>query len=63
MNGKDISKAGVVVHAFDPSTQEDSLEFEDRLVYGASSRTARTAHINPVLKKKKQKQKEKITVY
>jgi hypothetical protein len=60
MNGKDISKAGVVVHAFDPSTQEDSLEFEDRLVYGASSRTAKTAHITaPSIEKKKNKNKRK----
>lgn len=43
----------MVVHAFKPGIQEAKqavFEFKARLVYGASSRTARTTQRNPVLK-------------
>jgi hypothetical protein len=51
----------MVAHAFNPSTQEAeaggflSSEFEASLVYKVSSRTARAIKRNPVLKKKKTK--------
>jgi hypothetical protein len=53
----------VVVHAFNPSTQEaeagGSLEFEASLVYRVSSRTARATQRNPVSKNKTKNNKKK----
>jgi hypothetical protein len=50
-------KPGVVVHAFNPSTQEAEagrfLMFEASLVYKVSSRTARAIQRNPVSKNQK----------
>jgi hypothetical protein len=46
----------VVVHVFNPSTQEaeaGGFEFEASLVYKMSSRTARATQRNPVSKKQK----------
>ena len=52
----------VVVHAFNPSTQEaeagQSLEFEASLVYRMSSRTVRTTQRNPVSKKQTKTKKQ-----
>ena len=54
VNKKTVKLGTVVVHAFNPSTQETEAvnlcEFETSLVYRASSRTARTTQRNPVLK-------------
>jgi hypothetical protein len=51
----------VVVHAFTPSTWEAqagrALEFEARLAYIMSCRTARATQKNPVLKKQTNKHK------
>ena len=53
----------VVVYTFSPSTWEARdkwiSEFEARLFYRASLRTAGTTQRNPVFKKNKQKNKEK----
>jgi hypothetical protein len=53
----------VVVHAFNPSTQEARgrriSEFEASLVYKVTSRTARAIQRNPVSKKPKNKKKKK----
>ena len=52
----------MVVHAFNPSSQEGRSrqisEFEASLVYKVSFRTARATQRNPVSKKRKEKQKQ-----
>jgi hypothetical protein len=50
--------AGVVAHAFNPSTREAEAggsEFKASLVYKVSSRTARAIQRNPVSKNQKKK--------
>jgi hypothetical protein len=52
----------VVVHAFNPSTQEAEAglsEFKASLVYKVSSRTTRATQRNPVLKNKTKQNKTK----
>jgi hypothetical protein len=62
MTLQEKKKAGVVVHTFNPSTQEAEAgrqisEFEASLVYRVSSRTARAIQRNPVSKTQQQQQK------
>jgi hypothetical protein len=55
-------KLSVVVHAFNPSTQEAeavrSLKSEASLVYKGSSRTAKDRQIDPMSTKQQQQQQQ-----